>query len=127
MSGDVTPVTPREYLKAELAPLLDPAWRLVPYQRMPNTIDATTVVVKTAAFEPHPAAPIGSIGNELTVTVAAPFTDREQAEDELDVAVLELVAQLDALLRVQWTGARKVLAGDFLAWDVTIQLRTDKE
>ena len=124
MSGDMTP---REHLRTQLGPLLPADWRLIPYQRQPQTIDTTTVIVKHTGFAPLAQAPIGSLANELTITVVAPHKDTEQAEDALDVAVLELCAQLDALDTVQWTTARKVTAGEFLGWDIETTIRTDRE
>lgn len=124
MSGDMTP---REHLRTQLGPLLPADWRLIPYQRQPQTIDTTTVIVSSLASDPIGACASGANPVCFTITVVAPHKDTEQAEDALDVAVLELCAQLDALDTVQWTTARKVTAGEFLGWDIETTIRTDRE
>lgn len=126
MSGD-SHVTARAHLRDQLEPLLPTGWRLIPYQRMPRTIDQPTVLVKHISFEPLSQAPIGSLSNGLVVTIADPHADQEAAEDALDQAVLELCSALDALPTVLWTEAQKVTVGDYLGWDISATVRTDKE
>lgn len=118
----------RTYLTEALAPLLPADWNLIGFQRTPKTIDRITVVLKFTAFEPMPQAPIGSLVNEVVLTVISPLTDAEKAEAELDDAVRALCMSVDGLERGGWTEAKKVAATDtYLGWDITLSIRTDKE
>lgn len=123
MSADL-----REYLVDGLTPLLPSEWKMIGFQRTPAKFDQVIVVLKFTEFEPMPQAPIGSLMNDVVLTVASPHTDIEKAETELDDAVRALCMALDALDAVQFTGARKASVTDnTLGWDITLAVRTDKE
>lgn len=118
----------RDYLDGELTPLLPATWKLIPNQRMPETIDGITVVLKHLKIERLPEAPIGSLKNSVTITVADPHQDQVTAEDALDDSVLTLITALDGHSNILWTGADKVLVNNtYLGWDITVEVNTEKE
>lgn len=118
----------RQYLDGELTPLLPAGWTLIPNQRMPETISVTTVVLKLLKIEPLPEAPIGSLKNTVTITVADPHTDQAKAEDALDESVLTLTTALDGHKNIIWKDADKVLVNDtYLGWDISVEVITEKE
>lgn len=119
----------RHQLRDLLKPLLPAEWEIIPEQRVPEKLEKTTVIIKLTAFERLPAAPMGSLSNEFTVTVASKhMTDQGKAEDAVDDAVLELVTAIDELVTVAWSGAKKVLvAGKYIGWDIDLTMTTKKE
>lgn len=118
----------RDWIDEQLTPLLPDAWSLIPNQRIPETINATTVVLKHLKIERLEEAPLGQLRNTVTLTVADPHQDQVTAENELDESVLTLCTALDALPKLNWTGAEKVLVSDtYLGWDITLTVITSKE
>lgn len=121
-------VSVRDYLKAELTPLLPTGWKFIPNQRMPETISKTTVVLKHTQMERLAEAPLGQLRNTVILTVADPHQDQIRAENALDDSVLELVSAIDTLVPINWTAAQKVLVNDtYLGWDITLTVITNKE
>lgn len=117
MSSDETV---RGWLEEQLVPLLPAKWRVIPYQRMPQTLDRPTVLFKQLSFTPLPEAPAGHLQVEVVITVADPHSDQDRAEDALDDEVLELVFALDSLNNLTWSTAQKVLVNEtYLGWDIT--------
>jgi hypothetical protein len=117
----------REFLAAQLTTLLPGTWKLIPNQRMPETIDKTTVVVKLTTIEPLAEAPAGTLSNGAVITVADPHQDDVTAENALDDAVLELCTAIDAVPGMTWTKAEKVLVGQsYLGWDITASILSKK-
>lgn len=118
---------PRHALDAALKPLLPVTWRIVPYQRNLDTLDTTTVMFKQNAMRHLPAAPLGAIQVDMTVTIITDLTDPEASEDALDADVLALVVAFDDL-GILWTEARKVGWNEqHIAYDIDIQLEATKE
>lgn len=125
MSGE----TPRELLEQHLTPLLPSDWAVLPYQANLSTIDRVVVVLKHNKITKLPEAPMGTLANEFTVTVASPKTDMKLAEEDLDDAVLAVVTALDASLVLDWSEATKVKISDktpYIGWDITVTLHTQK-
>lgn len=121
-------VSVRDYLTAELTPLLPSTWKIIANQRVPETFDTVAVILKHLHIETLAEAPIGSLRNRVLITIADPHTDQVRAENALDEAVLELCTALDGHSRIIWTGADKVLVTDtYLGWDITVEVITEKE
>lgn len=121
-------VSVRTFLETELKPLLPAGWRIIPNQRIPETIDRVTVFFAVTRIESLPEAPLGSLKNYVTVTVASPHQDQVKAENALDANVLKLCTALDGHKSIRWTGADKVLVKDpYIGWDITVEITTEKE
>lgn len=121
-------VSVRDYLAAELAPLLLVGWKVIPEQRMPDTIKSTTVVLKHLSIEKLAEAPAGHLRNEVVLTVATPHEDIAKAENALDDAVVKLLSTLDGHKTINWASAKKAQVTDaYLGWDITLTVITEKE
>lgn len=115
----------RSYLVDELTPLVNQGWRIIREQRMPETIDTITVVLKHSRIEKLPEAPMGALRNEVVLTVADPHEDIAKAEDALDDAVVDLLSVIDKHDSINWTEARKAKVNDnILGWDITLTVIT---
>lgn len=112
----------RTWLDTNLAPLFPEGWRWVPYQRNTDSLDAVTVQWKQSRILPLSEAPMGVLRVEGTVTVMSPRTDVERAEEELDEAIVDLLAAIDALAGLAWTEATKVVVNDGgnFGWDISV-------
>lgn len=121
-------VSVRQFLEAQLTPLLPTTWRIIPNQRLPETIDRVTVFFSVTRIESLAEAPIGSLKNFVTITVASPNKDVVRAENALDKNVLTLCTALDGHKNIRWTGADKVLVKDpYWGWDIHTEITTEKE
>jgi hypothetical protein len=117
----------REWLTAQLTPLLPGTWRIIPNQRIPETLDVVTVVLVHQKIKPLPEAQ-GCLTNAVTLTVIDPHTDATRAEDALDDEVLALVTAIESNPQINFTEARKVSVNEtYLGWDVDIEVLTQKE
>lgn len=121
-------VSVRQFLEDQLTPLLPTTWRIIPNQRIPETIDRTTVFFSLTRIESLAEAPIGSLKNYLTITVASPNKDVVRAENALDKNVLTLCTALDTHERIRWNDAEKVLVKEaYWGWDIRVEIITEKE
>ena len=115
----------RDYLATELTPLLPASWRIIPEQRMPQTLDTITVVLKHRRIERLAEAPVGNLRNEVVLTVVDPHEDWATAEDALDDAVNDVLTALDGHSQINWTLAEKVAVSDtYIGWDLTLTVIT---
>lgn len=118
----------RDWLKEQLGPLLPSGWVIIPNQRMPETIDRITVIIKHSEMERLAEAPIGNLRHRVILTIADPHEDDVKAENALDDSVLELVTALDGLAQISWSTARKVAVQDpYIGWDIELSVITKKE
>ena len=118
----------RDYLEAQLKPLLPGTWTFIPNQTMPETISQTVVILKHGRIEKLPAAPIGHLLNTVTLTIVDPHVDEVKAENALDDAVVELCSAIDGMDRINWSLAEKVTVKDpYIGWDITLTVITEKE
>lgn len=118
----------RAYLEAELAPLLDEGWGIIPEQRFPETITKITVVLNHTSIEKLSEAPFGNLRNHVTLTVADPHEDVAASEDALDDAVVTLLSVIDRHKSINWTEAKKVKVSDaYRGWDITLTVLTNPE
>lgn len=116
----------RAYLVEQLN--LPAGWKVIPEQRFPETISATTVILQHTRIEPLPAAPIGHLRHEVTLSVLSPFTDIAKAEDDLDDAVAAIITNLDGHDQISWTAAEKTTHNDsYGAWNITLTVISSKE
>jgi hypothetical protein len=122
VSGDADSV--REDLAAFLTSSLPAGWKIVSSTRNIDVSDQIIVQIKHQKMKRLQYAPIGHMEHELTITISSPMLDRDRAEDELDVGVVELVTHLDTLSSLGWTEATKAVVDDQqrIGWDVTVQL-----
>lgn len=116
----------RDWIKAQLEPILPPTWKINKHQSMPGTISAVTVILKYTSIAKLPEAKRSWLANEVVLTVVDPHTDQDRGEDALDDEVLELVTALDSIHQLVWTDAKKVQVGPYLGWDITLQVNSRK-
>lgn len=121
----------RGWVIDNLKPLLPRAWSLVPYTRVPDAINRTTVIVGLRSIERLPEAPMASHVTEYVVTIASPAADPAQADEDLDDDIADLLHALDMLRDdsgrpiLRWTRAeRAVLSDTYLAFDITVNVIT---
>ena len=113
----------RGALAEHLVPLLPAGWKFIPNQRVPETLNQITVVLKYVSLERLQEAPKRHLSNRLILTIATPLGDTALAENELDDAVIELTSALDENNRITWTKADKVLVNDrYLGWDISLTM-----
>lgn len=120
--------TVRNFLTAQIKPLLPRTWKWDPTERNLDQLDRITVVWKQRTFRRLAEAPIGSLRVEGTLTIASPLTDIAKAEAQLDDALLELLTDLDSIAGLGWTEARKVTTDNetYLGYDVDLYITTAK-
>lgn len=116
MSSDV-----RNWLTANLKPLLPNKWKWEPYQRDVGTLATTTVWWKQERIVRFAEAPIGTVRVEGTVTVASALTDVAKSEEDLDQAVTAVCQAIDGLDGLAWTEAQKVAVDNsYFGWDISV-------
>jgi hypothetical protein len=121
-----SPESVREYIRAHVT--IPEAFRLIPNQTMPQTIDRPTVVVKHLRMEPLAEAPVGHVRNTVILTLADHHETEAIAEEALDTAVVELLTALDGHEAITWTEAEKVSVVDrYLGWDITLTVITSRK
>ncbi|MET4053588.1 hypothetical protein ABID81_002966 [Frigoribacterium sp. PvP054] len=118
--------TTRQQLADALKPALPAAWVLVPYSRNLDVLSKVTVMLHASRIERAPAAPMGALVSQFTITVIDPQDDPTRAWGALDDEVMELIFALDEL-GVQWTAAEPVLVQNNLGWEITIDIVSRKE
>lgn len=116
----------RLQLAEQLEQLL-PGIKIIPNSRNVDSLGTTPAVqISLQTITPLPEAPAGANLATFTVTIVTPHTDPEQAEDDLDDLVGDLLTALDKLEVLDWSEARKVLWDDrHLAYDVTVTAVTE--
>lgn len=120
----------RDLVRTMLQPLITgKRWSVKPHTvRQVLTLDRPTVYIEHTVVNVLVAAPIGSVENTVVVTILDHHTDYDKAEDALDVAVLDLILDLDSHERLAWTKAEKVEVADkYLGWAITLTVITEKE
>lgn len=119
--------TAREQLLAQLRPLLPDGWQVVPSQRNYDDTQGVVVQLKLQSVARFPAAPIGGYLTSWVLTITTGQQDVERAEGDLDDALLEFLAALDAVNRSLWTSAVAVADGNRLGYDVALTIQTTKD
>ena len=120
--------TVREWLTANLAPLLPAGFKWVDNERVVDVTEAVTAQWRQRRIAPLPEAPLSYLGVEGVLAISSPRSDIERAEDDLDDAVLELVAAIQSLQGVRFTEATKVAADEQrLGYDLQITVITNKK
>lgn len=122
-------VSPRDYLEAQLKPLLPRTWKIVPVQRNLDALSRVTVMLKQQKISKEPSAPLSHHLLDFIVTVICPNTDVATAEVKLDDQVDDLIFAIDATKNVRWTDATKVVFGnaEYPAYDITVQVLSQKK
>ncbi|MGN6272491.1 MAG: hypothetical protein ACTHMQ_05305 [Protaetiibacter sp.] len=106
-----------------ITPLVPDTWDVRDEQRLPQTLQTTTVVIAHQEFEPLEAAPLGTLWNLVTVTVATPYTDESMGEDDVDDSVVDLAGAVMFNPSIRFERAEKVLAdGTYFAWSLTLHV-----
>lgn len=99
-------------------------YRVIGYQRAPDRVDQRTVMVWQDTITPH------GIGSDLlivslTVWVLTPRLDPETADDDLDAALLDVLAVLHPLDAFTWGPAeRGVFAETAHGYKLTVTAAT---
>lgn len=118
---------PRKQLAEALAERLPKTWRIVPGWHTFDPTGKTTVVIKQGVVSRTPAAPIGIRTIEFTLTLMSRYTSVEQAEDDLDARLAELLAALDSM-GIKWSTATPVSVDEkYLGYDIAAEINTKKE
>lgn len=119
--------TVRDFLTAELVPLLPRSWKWSPNERNLDRLARTTVIWRQRRLLRLEQAPIGSLRVEGILTIVAATQDIAKAEDRLDDELLELCTALDGLVQLGWTDATKVVVDDtFFGYDIDLFVMTVK-
>lgn len=119
--------TAREHLVGILAPELPTGWKLIETARIPQTIDATTVIVNHSGIAPAPARR-STLLNTFDVYVVSSHSDKDRADLILDDAVLTLITAISDHAEVRFDTAKKVDVTDrFIGWEITLTTLTSKE
>lgn len=103
--------TVRAALDATLKPLLPKSWRTVPHISLPAAKQLTPVMYTefTGISNQHSGQtlPVGTVFCDFDLIVSIASTDDRKGEDDVDAAVLDLIAALDAAESVAWDTAKK--------------------
>lgn len=122
--------TAREQLGAVLGVMLGADVAIVtdPRQLVLQPGKRYTVQILRAAFRPHPDEPENSYSEQMHLWVVSHKESYPDAEDDLDVAVLEVTAALEKLNRTDpWSVADRVNHPQgFPAYRVAVPVTTDK-
>lgn len=127
----------RAYVAEQLMPhlpIVDPKrpqpgqWRYYDYLVDPDVLDRLSLVVAATGVERLRDAPMGAYDHTVTITLVSPNADFEQAEDELEPALDDLITAIEDHLQLPWEPATKVLYRDrYLAWEVPVRVITSRE
>lgn len=116
----------RESLADQLRPLLPKRWQFLDTETsVPAGTDVVTVQLKLQRVARWKTQ--SKYHSTWVLTVRDPLTDMRPAELALDDELILFLAACDKVNPSLWTGAEKVLSDDRLAYDVTLELLTDKE
>lgn len=89
-----------------------PTYRVINHSRTIDRVDQRTILVWQDGLTPHPPAGRDGIQVRLTVLVLTPHADVERADDDLEAALLDVLAVLHPLDSVLWTDAERGVFGD---------------
>lgn len=118
--------TVRTALYDALKPLLIGKYSLRPNGTNLEQIAKPTVLVRLLTIQPTPERPLSSLTLGYTVTLASPKTSPQQAENDLDGDVFEILQRLDQIESVEWSQASKVTVSDkYLGYDITVSMLTN--
>jgi hypothetical protein len=119
----------REHLLDELRPLLPDDWDIKEGETTPSTLAKPTMYIDFSGIAPLPAAPLGRVQVNFTLTIADHHTDLTKAEDSVDEQVFDLILGLDSHPTIIWTDAKKirVQGNDALAWQIDINTTVNKK
>lgn len=121
---------PRKVIGEALVPLLPKRWKVIDSARGFSNVQVPIVQIKQRRLERNTIAPAKVWDCELIVTVWAPHSTTEAAEDALDdnylPALLGALEQIDGVL---WEEATKVKSEDEsrLGYDIRITIPLVKE
>lgn len=121
---------PRKIVGSELKPLLPKNWKVIDSARPFSNLQVPIVQIKQRRLERNTIAPVKVWDCELIVTVWAPQSNTEAAEDALDDTLLPtLIAALENIDGVLWEEAVKVKSEDEsrLGYDIRITIPLVKE
>lgn len=118
--------SPREKLAESLTEGF-PEWKVVPSERVPDSLDRPTLVLKQRTIARLPEAPQSHYTVGYFVTVVDDHTDFDAAETALDENVLAVWEYLMSLSNVHPKTATKALFADaYLAYDIETDLTVQK-
>jgi hypothetical protein len=121
--------TVRAALDATLKPVLPESWRTVPNIAAPATKQLVPVLYTefTGISNQHAGQtiPQGLVFCDFDLVIVIASTDDEKGENDVDAAVLDLIAAVDASESVAWDTAKKErLASGQLAWRLSLAVIT---
>lgn len=117
---------PRKALANALKPLIPRTWYIKPSHGTVDDVNKTVVKLKQLKIARLPEAPIGKHTISFVVTISAPNQNTQAAEDKLDDDVNALIHALD-VNGFDWKEATKVIDDNRLAYDITLNLISEKE
>lgn len=121
---------PRKVVGAALLPLLPKRWKVIDSGRSFSNLAVPVVQIKQQGLERNTIAPVRVWDCRLVVTLWAPQSTTEAAEDALDDDYLpKLLAALELIDGVLWEEATKVRSDDEqrLGYDISITIPLVKE
>lgn len=117
----------RTYLKQKLEESF-PTWKVIPFDRTIDAVPEPTVLFFRTNVQSLPEAPIGSWAHTHTLYVLSPKQVGEEALDDLDTLLDELLAFLDLTPGITWSDAEyQVLSETLPTFRITAVIRTKKE
>ncbi|WP_313539835.1 hypothetical protein [Leifsonia aquatica] len=120
--------TVRAALDTTLRPVLPDSWRTVPHLSAAAKLLVPGVYMEfTGISNQHggQTLPPGLAFCDFDLSVVVPSTDDEKGEDDVDAAVVDLIAAMDAAESVAWDSAKKERLEDGrLLWKLTLAVIT---
>lgn len=121
--------TVRAALDATLKPVLPATWKTVPHIKAEAAKQLTPILYTefTGITNQHSGQtlPPGVVFCDFDLVIAIASTDDRKGEDDVDAAVLELIAAVDASESVAWDTAKKQrLETGQLAWRLSLAVIT---
>lgn len=119
--------TARQQLIEALTPELPETWTVIPYARNVDVLSRPTVMVHVTSIRTLPAAPLGALETEFTITIMDPLSDPSRAQGALDDEVAELIFALRTLTFLRFESAEPTFVQDYLSWDVKVITHTNRK
>lgn len=122
-------MTVRAQLAAHLDEHLPSLFRVIPYAKGLDRIEAKSVVVMVYRERVNPAPQFDRLVNTLRVWILDPRVKPGQVDDSLDDSLDIVLAALDASQLTTWTDAERGLWGDdeYAGYSITCETTTSKE
>jgi len=109
-----------------LKPLLPATWQIVPFAKNLDAITRPVVMLQLEEVQRHPDAPNGARLITYSLLIIEPKNDPGPADDSLDANVINLIDAIDKTPGLRWTSAKRVVAFESPAFDITLMFDATK-